>query len=995
MPTANEDLFDLSVGHQVQVRRFLAGEVNDIISKIEASDKAFAEKLRSTINKGRTQRRLLQVFDEVKQSRDVVWQEFRSQVRKDLIELAKVEGQAELALLQEALPFPIELNAIEGNLARTAVTSTPFQGKLLREWFSELRTQERIRLKQAITQGVVEGQTTQSIVQNIVGTRANKFTDGILSISRRNATAVVRTATNHVVNKAREDVWIANNDIISALRWTATLDGRTCFTAGHLITMADGTKQKIETVRKGDLVVGGLSLKPREVVGLKTSYKSTIILEFEDGTFIQCTPEHPFLTKKGWIDAKDLINLCVCTNISQQETIYRGKQKPRTKIERTQRGETYEVGAFQSSYQCNKQIWNTGDLNIISALNLQRGFCFGNSFYRKTRYCISQGLQPYNRRGRGDWENKRIKSGFWEKIFRTVQKRFRNEEKTQRGCKKSGSKSIKKSYKMVGNLCLRLFKEIEIFQRIQEKIIGCYEKKKSRGKSKSRRDSKKTLGRSRIQEENKSSKRSETSSTERTESRMGSEKIRKNVELNEREMDRSPISKKSYGSSIFKWLLPRKKRFAIYKNERKMDRSQIQRKNGEKRSIKYNEKQMERSPIPRNDEGSTKESKGKKVIKITKSKRAIVFDIEVETDHSFICEGLVVHNSAICRSRDGKYARVPGGSPLDPDLPRLVPQGARPPAHINCLLGDSFVAPLGKVENAMKRYYTGTVIVVSTAKGYTIECTPNHPILTTKGWAAAGQITKGDSVLRYTPLKKVSLPVNLIKDTVDMFFKINGSQKVTIKKTDFHGDGLAKGEATLGLNSYWNTGKKMHFDLINQTKIDRVVSVRSYEFSGHVYNIETSTGIYFASSGNIITHNCRSIMIPVFDDIGVVGNRPFVVDKRNPSKRLKDFRAEARTKVGDKKWKSLDPKQRNRLIAKERKAFANEAIGEVPAETTYQQFLSRQSAEFQDEVLGKTKGKLFRQGGVKLDQFVDRVGNELTIDELRNKIPTVFEKVGL
>jgi hypothetical protein len=62
-----------------------------------------------------------------------------------------------------------------------------------------------------------------------------------------------------------------------------------------------------------------------------------------------------------------------------------------------------------------------------------------------------------------------------------------------------------------------------------------------------------------------------------------------------------------------------------------------------------------------------------------------------------------------------------------------------------------------------------------------------------------------------------------------------------------------------------------------------------------------------------------------------------------------------------------------------------ENIGQVPGETTYDSWLRRQSSSFQDEVLGRGKAKLFREG-LKMDEFIDRRGNELTIDELIAKL---------
>ncbi len=69
--------------------------------------------------------------------------------------------------------------------------------------------------------------------------------------------------------------------------------------------------------------------------------------------------------------------------------------------------------------------------------------------------------------------------------------------------------------------------------------------------------------------------------------------------------------------------------------------------------------------------------------------------------------------------------------------------------------------------------------------------------------------------------------------------------------------------------------------------------------------------------------------------------------------------------------------------------------GPVSAQTTYSGWLSRQTASFQDEFLGVARGKLYRKGGLKLDQFVDDSGREYTLAELRALEPMAFESAGL
>lgn len=69
--------------------------------------------------------------------------------------------------------------------------------------------------------------------------------------------------------------------------------------------------------------------------------------------------------------------------------------------------------------------------------------------------------------------------------------------------------------------------------------------------------------------------------------------------------------------------------------------------------------------------------------------------------------------------------------------------------------------------------------------------------------------------------------------------------------------------------------------------------------------------------------------------------------------------------------------------------------GAIPEDMSYQQWLKKQSAARQDDILGVAKGKLFRDGGLPLTKFVDRAGKEYTIDQLRAKNAAAFAKAGL
>lgn len=136
--------------------------------------------------------------------------------------------------------------------------------------------------------------------------------------------------------------------------------------------------------------------------------------------------------------------------------------------------------------------------------------------------------------------------------------------------------------------------------------------------------------------------------------------------------------------------------------------------------------------------------------------------------------------------------------------------------------------------------------------------------------------------------------------------------------------------------------------------------------------------------------NCRSLRIAVIDGT-LLGDRPakpFVerelVSDYARRRNLGDITRRSDLPYGSKG--DFDRWKRNRI---------QQIVGPVPATTTYQTWLKQQSTTFQNDTLGVTKAKLFRQGGLTLDRFVDRAGNELNLAQLARKERDAFIAAGL
>lgn len=69
--------------------------------------------------------------------------------------------------------------------------------------------------------------------------------------------------------------------------------------------------------------------------------------------------------------------------------------------------------------------------------------------------------------------------------------------------------------------------------------------------------------------------------------------------------------------------------------------------------------------------------------------------------------------------------------------------------------------------------------------------------------------------------------------------------------------------------------------------------------------------------------------------------------------------------------------------------------GQVPEDMTYAQWLKKQSASRQDEILGPTRGALLRRGGLDLEGFYNNRGVFLTLAQLRERDAAAFAKAGM
>lgn len=234
--------------------------------------------------------------------------------------------------------------------------------------------------------------------------------------------------------------------------------------------------------------------------------------------------------------------------------------------------------------------------------------------------------------------------------------------------------------------------------------------------------------------------------------------------------------------------------------------------------------------------------------------------------------------SEICIGRSGlKWKNDAAKTPIGHSVPFKVP-----PVHWNCLPGDSIVSSTDDVTGVSKRWFDGKMIVINTASGRKLSSTPNHPILTDKGWVKSGSIYKGCNVISsriadgggFVDGNRDNMPTK-IHDFSESFLASRGvvAMPMPVSSKDFHGDGAGSEVAIVYSDSFLrNSVDSARFEHIRENVlVNRLFNVfvnllgsrsllKSGSFGGHPPGRFISFASEFLSLfGRGQSHSCNHL----------------------------------------------------------------------------------------------------------------------------------------
>jgi len=231
MPTVNEMLLDEAIRHQVALAKYSNNVVRRIMALLNRSDARLFAELTAALERldpaSFTVERLESMLASVRSINAQAYALVGRELRRELQEFVTYEAAYQAQMLTSILPAQVHVASVSAEAIYTAAMARPFQGTLLKGALDHLESEKARKIRRTIAQGYVEARTTSQIVQEIRGTRARGYADGLMEGTRREIEAITRTAMGHMAGFTQDRYAEANQDILKGVMWDSTIDLRT------------------------------------------------------------------------------------------------------------------------------------------------------------------------------------------------------------------------------------------------------------------------------------------------------------------------------------------------------------------------------------------------------------------------------------------------------------------------------------------------------------------------------------------------------------------------------------------------------------------------------------------------------------------------------------------------------------------------------------------------------------------------------------------------
>jgi len=219
-------LADEAKAHTIDLLRIEAGMRKQVVGMLEELETDLLKQLASTDLTTAKKERLQAFLEQTSAQVSSAYKQIADIGEANLEKVATITSKQTAKSLDASLK--VNLGTVLSPQQLTAIARGPVvEGSPMKDWWEGQDIAAQRRFRGAIQQGLLLGEDMAAIQRRVRGTKASGYSDGALSVSKREAQALTRTAVQSVANQAKLDTLKENDDVVKGIEWVATLDART------------------------------------------------------------------------------------------------------------------------------------------------------------------------------------------------------------------------------------------------------------------------------------------------------------------------------------------------------------------------------------------------------------------------------------------------------------------------------------------------------------------------------------------------------------------------------------------------------------------------------------------------------------------------------------------------------------------------------------------------------------------------------------------------
>lgn len=238
--TVNEKLVDLFMERAIDLLRLEAGTRDKVLVFLDELEREIVAALAKVDPTGapdaaREKKRLAELLEIVRGTIRGTYRDVSTLLAREIREIIDVEATWTATSFNQAVGVNFADAGLTRGAIQTLMSDVLIQGAASKDWWSRQAAGLDEKFADEMRKGVALGEPNAKLVERVRGRTGQR---GIMEISKSSAERLVRASVQAAANTAREAMYEENDDIISALQWSATLDTRT----SPWCTVRDGLK---------------------------------------------------------------------------------------------------------------------------------------------------------------------------------------------------------------------------------------------------------------------------------------------------------------------------------------------------------------------------------------------------------------------------------------------------------------------------------------------------------------------------------------------------------------------------------------------------------------------------------------------------------------------------------------------------------------------------------------------------------------------------------